>query len=380
MNRGAFEIMPEGKFSYKAAGVDRKSREKLRHSIGANLRDQKYRLGKILELPFQKLFQTGEGSKNYFDFQIEGVGTKTLLAELDDNYGTIGIDGVAMVANDIARSGAQTVLLSDAIHIAKSKNDVINQLLDGVKEGARLCGAVLASGETGDVGEILHRSNKEDSPSFDLIVSAMGMVESKSVIHGDIRPGDAILGAESSGIHSNGLTLARKILLKNWGGYYDPYDMPDGLDQPVVRELLKPTRIYAKAIPEVTKEIKIKAALHVTGDGFAKFARFAEFRQGKKERSAKRIGFELDGLMQMPELFNLIKRTAQRIGKSLSFREMFMTFNMGVGFAVIVESKDAERALDHLNRFFPTLWIGHVTNQPGVVVKHFDSYPKKIIL
>lgn len=375
-------------FSYAATGIDRVSRKNLRLNI---LQDSKtrsnYLFGKTIELPFSTIYQTGKNSNDYYDFQIEGVGSKTLLAEIDPaGYKTIGIDGVAMVANDIVRSGARVILLSDAIHIAKSKEKIVRQIISGVEAGAEMCSAALASGETGDVSEILHNplTNSKSSLPFDLIVSGLGILNEGEIISGRVAPGDAIIGIESSGIHSNGITLARKILLKNWGGKFEPHEAPNHLETTLIKEMLRPTRIYAKAISEVCQNLKLKAALHITGDGLAKFSRLTEF--GPKANSKKRsftdnsIGFQFDSLGKMPEIFKLIYDTARRMKKPITLQEMFRTFNMGVGFAVVVGKNDTDGALDLFNRHFPTRRIGKVTRTAGVVVLNYEGKSSKIML
>jgi phosphoribosylformylglycinamidine cyclo-ligase len=370
------------RFSYKAVGVDRNARKILRSSLTRSL-GSNFRYGDPVELPFGNVYPTYRSSARYFDFQIEGVGTKTLLAELANDYTTIGIDGVAMVANDICRSGADTVLLSDAIHIARSERKIVRDIVKGVQKGAELCGATLASGETGDVAEILHPRISNRSLPFDLIVSGLGLVDRNHIVWGNVNPGDAIIGIESSGIHSNGVTLARKILLKEWGGRFDANDIPEILGKPVLKELLTPTRIYAQAISEIRNKIEIGATLHITGDGFAKFSRLTEFqkirtnRTGPSNHSSR--GFEFDNLGDPPPIFKLILQAAKEMGKALSLKEMFRTFNMGFGFAFIVDKKSSDEALELSARHFPAKVIGHVTNRPGVVVVDYQGRMKKIV-
>ncbi len=370
-------------FSYRASGVNRNSRAKLRQMITQNLPSREdYPYGKPLELPFGRLYRSGKNSPYYLDFEIEGVGTKTLLAELDpDGYSTIGIDGVAMVANDIARSGARTILLNDAIHIANSDRKIVRKIIAGVQAGTQLCGATLASGETGDVSEILHPSLKAETNSlpFDLIVSGLGTAWEQDVIRGNIRAGDDILGIESSGVHSNGVTLARKILLKNWRGRFDPFDTPEGFRRPLIKELLTPTRIYAKALEAVNRRFNLKAAIHVTGDGLAKFSRLAEFQadvtseRGRGTVRRKGIGFDLDNIGEMPDIFRLIFDSARELGKKVSIQEMFRTFNMGIGFAVVVAKEDSDGVLDQLDRYFPSKKIGRVTDSGWIIVSRYEG-------
>jgi phosphoribosylformylglycinamidine cyclo-ligase len=353
--------------TYAKVGIDRKTRQKSQTGIQTALRNEakKYRYGKPLDLPFGKLFPITQSPGHYFDFQIEGVGTKTLLAELSRSYDTIGIDGVAMVVNDILRSGSNPILLNDGIHIARSDPEVLNSLISGVRKGSEIAECTLASGETGDVSEILHNPLAEESLPFDLFVSCFGVVEREHAIKGQIVRGDSVIGLESSGIHSNGITMARRVLLKKWGGLYDLYDKPDGLERPLIRELLEPTRIYAKAIKELRQEnIGIKAAVHITGDGLAKFWRLLRIQRHGKSN----LGLKLT-LSEKPSIFQLVLDAARKKGTPIPVVEMFKTFNMGIGFAIVVSPRDAGRAIDSLNNECRAQNIGFVSSDGKISVK-----------
>lgn len=348
--------------TYARAGINRGFREKAREMISRSLvlGSSKYALGRPERLPFGLVYPTSLARRRFYDLQIEGIGTKTLLAELSGKYDTIGIDAVAMVANDVLRSGAKPLLLTDGIHIAKSDKRRLGELLTGVRLGAKLSRCVLASGETGNVTEVMHKVLRPNSPPFDMMVSCLGLAERSNLIRGAISPGDHIVGLRSSGIHSNGLTLARKILLRPWGGKYDPWKQMDTLKKPIIEELMEPTKIYVEAIDEVSSSTRLKAAVHVTGDGFAKFKRLLT-RQRSFKRDASKIGLRFEGLRKMPGIFKLIYETSRMQGTPISIREMFRTFNMGYGFAVIVEPKSTDDALDSLNKHCKAEKIGQVT-------------------
>jgi phosphoribosylformylglycinamidine cyclo-ligase len=328
-------------------------------------------------LPFGLVYPAKAPSGTYYDLQIEGIGTKTLLAELTGNYDTIGIDAVAMAVNDVIRSGSHPTLLSDAIHIAKSDRKV-GSLIRGVRAGARTSGCILASGETGNVSELLHGELEKSSPPFDLIVSCLGVAKKSELIMGNISPGDSIIGLGSSGIHSNGLTLARKVLLKPWGGKFDPWFKPPMIRRSVVEELLEPTTIYAEAIDRAKQVSELKAAIHITGDGFAKFRRLLVWQRRFKQSQLK-LGFKFERLRRMPSVFRLIHETAKAQGTPISLPEMFRTFNMGYGFAVIVAKKDTERMLDSLNKHGRAEKIGQASEDGQISVSTQDS-PKPLIL
>ncbi len=171
----------------------------------------------IMHLPYSNIFPVGDNT--FLDLEIEGVGTKVLVAELADKYDTIGIDAVAMVVNDVIRSGAKPLAIADNIHATASEPKLVNAWLKGIIEGANESECPIVNGETGDVAEII-KGIKPNS-GFDMVVSAVGKVERQDLITGEgIKPGDPIIGLASSGVHSNGITLVRKILFKQWGGKY----------------------------------------------------------------------------------------------------------------------------------------------------------------
>ena len=139
-----------------------------------------------------------------------------------------------------------------------------------------------------------------------MVVSSVGKVERQEIITGeDIKPGDPIIGLASSGVHSNGITLCGKILFKQWGGKYMPNDIPEGLDREVALEVLEPTKIYVKPVLKLAREVKVKAAVHITGDALLKFNNLANYSPG--------IGFEFNNFKPQP-IFGLIQKTAAELG------------------------------------------------------------------
>jgi phosphoribosylformylglycinamidine cyclo-ligase len=175
-----------------------------------------------------------------------------------------------------------------------------------------------------------------------MIIACLGELSKEDMIFGnDIQPGDVVIGLRSSGIHSNGITIARKILFKRWGGKYDPYDVPEGLDREVVYEILEPMRIYVKPVLNATMEHEIKGLVHITGDAYLKFDRLIMFSGG--------IGFEFDNFKPQP-IFRLIQEIAPEVRAPISDEEMLKTFNMGWGFAVIVEKSNVDSVIDGLEK------------------------------
>jgi phosphoribosylformylglycinamidine cyclo-ligase len=346
-------------FGYADTGVDRKLRaesKKVLISLRETYNLSKY--GKVVQLPYGNVFPIGE---RYMDLVIEGVGTKVLLAQLAGKYDTIGIDGVAVAVNDVIRSGARPLAVADNIHEQVSNPALIAEWMKGVIEGAIEADCVVPSGEIGDVAELI--KGLTEGKGFDMVFASVGEVAKGSIISGKrIKPGDIIIGMRSSGLHSNGISLARRILFKIWQGKYEPHDIPDGLDRDVVLEALEPTKIYVKPFLKMARELEVKGAVHITGDAYLKFRSLARFSEG--------IGFIFDNF-KPHSIFRLIQRTAPLLGRRITDHEMFKTFNMGWGFAVIVDKADGERAIDVLQKAgVQAEQIGRITGSEGVKILH----------
>jgi phosphoribosylformylglycinamidine cyclo-ligase len=354
-------------FTYARAGVNRKLRSESKKAL--RILRETYGLscyGRVVELPYGNIFPIGNGC--FLDLVIEGVGTKVLVAQLVEKFDTIGVDGVAVAVNDVIRSGAKPLAVADNIHAQVSDPKLVGDLLKGIVKGAVEAGCLVPSGEIGDVAEVVQ--GLVEGKGFDLVVAAIGVVSGEKIIYGkNVKAGDIIVGLRSSGIHSNGVSLARKVLFKRWGGKYEPYDVPDELDREVVYEVLEPTKIYVKPLLSVMEEVRVKAAVHITGDAYLKFDRLTGFSKG--------IGFEFNNFKPQP-IFELIQRTAYEIGGKITDEEMFKTFNMGWGFAVIVDEKDADKTVEILERNGAQAEpIGHITDSKGIKILYKE---RKIVL
>jgi phosphoribosylformylglycinamidine cyclo-ligase len=346
-------------FTYAEAGVDRELRAKskaalkvLRETYGHS------RYGRVIQLPYGNIFPVGD---RYFDLVIEGVGTKVLLAQLADKYDTIGIDAVALAANDVIRSGARPIAVSDNIHAHVSNPKLVAEWMKGIVKGANEAGCIVPSGEIGDVAEIIR--GLSEGVGFDMVVACLGELEKDDIIFGDnIRPEDVVIGLRSSGIHSNGVTLARKVLFKKWGGKYEPYDIPDGFDRELIYEVLEPMKIYVKPFLKAAKNYEIKGAVHITGDAYLKFDRLMKFSKG--------VGFEFDNFKPQP-IFELIQKTAPEIRAPITDEEMLKTFNMGWGFAVVVKKDYRDEIIDSFQRDkLQAEQIGKVTRSEKIVASY----------
>lgn len=346
------------RLTYAKAGVDRALRAESKKSLQILKTTYRFGKGKILNLPFGRLFSWNDW---YLDLVIEGVGTKVLVAQLANRYDTIGIDAVAMAVNDVIRSGAKPLAIADNIHAQFSDPALISEFMKGITKGATEAECIVPSGEIGDVAEII--KGLSNGKGFDMVVAALGIVSKEKVIRGcKIKPGDSVLGLRSSGLHSNGISLARKVLFKRWGGKYEAEAVPNNLERTVVEEVLEPTTIYVKPMVKVSDALNVKAAIHITGDAYLKFNNLREF--------SGNIGFEFNNFKPQT-IFSLIQEAAADLKKTLSDEEMFRTFNMGWGFALILAKKDCESAINILeNSGIQTEEIGHVTSISGVKILH----------
>jgi len=350
-------------FTYANAGVNREQRHESKKALKALEQTYKHsRCGAVIHLPYSNIFPYTKNT--YLDLTIEGVGTKVLIAQLAEKFDSIGIDAVAMAVNDVIRSGATPLAISDNIHAQASNPELVKAWLEGIAKGADESECPVVSGEIGDVAEII--KGTAEGTGFDMVVAAIGQVAKPDIITGkNIKAGDSIIGLRSSGLHSNGISLARKILFKQWGGKYEIHAVPTGLNMEIGLEALEPTKIYVKPFLKAAKAAKVKAAVHITGDAYLKFNNLNRFSQG--------IGFEFNNFKPQP-IFGLIQKTAQQLGLTITDEEMFKTFNMGWGFAIIVDKTDTDKALDALEKAKaePEV-IGKVTGTPQVTIRHKNA-------
>jgi len=325
-------------FTYAEAGVDRELRMKSKEALSILEKTYRFsRYGEIVQLPYGKIFPFAKG---YLDFAVEGVGTKVLVAQLANKYDTIGIDGVALAVNDVIRSGARPLAIVDNIHAQVSDPKLVDKWMKGIIKGATEAECVVPGGEIGDVAEII--KGVADGRAFDMVIACVGELSKEEIVFGnDIKAGDSVIGLRSSGIHSNGVSMARKVLFKRWGGKYEPYDIPEGLDREVVYEVLEPMRIYVKPALKVAEAYQIKGLVHITGDAYLKFDRLMMFSRG--------IGFEFDNFKPQP-IFELIQEVASEVRAPISDEEMLKTFNMGWGFAVVADKGDRDSIIDSFEK------------------------------
>jgi phosphoribosylformylglycinamidine cyclo-ligase len=257
----------------------------------------------------------------------DGVGTKLLIAEQMGKYDTVGIDCVAMNVNDLLCVGATPISFVDYVAVEELQPEILAEIGKGLFHGAEMARVSISGGEIAQLREMLR--GVRPGSGFDLAGTAIGTVPLDRVIIGEeAQPGDVVIGLESSGIHSNGLTLARRVLLHDSKLTVDSYIQEFG--RTAGEELLEPTHIY---VPEITAMfaagLRLKALIHLTGDGFLNLT-----------RTAAPVGYHLHTLPPPPPIFSVL----QEVGR-LSDAEMFQVYNMGVGFCVVVAEADSDRVL-----------------------------------
>ncbi len=271
----------------------------------------------------------------------DGVGTKIQLAFLLDKHDTVGIDCVAMCVNDVVCAGAEPLFFLDYIACGKNYPEKIAAIVKGVAEGCKQAGAALVGGETAEHPGLM----PEDE--YDLAGFAVGVAEEKDLITGaDVKPGDVLVGIASSGVHSNGFSLIRKVFHVNketLSVYYDELGATLG------ETLLTPTKIYVKALKEVRQAgITIKGCSHITGGGFYEnIPRMLPDGVGAKVEK---------GSFEIPPIFALMQKTG-----GLEEKMMYNTYNMGLGMVLAVDPADADRTVAALKAAGENAWtVGEV--------------------
>ncbi len=281
----------------------------------------------------------------------DGVGTKVLVAQLMNRFDTVGIDCVAMNVNDVICVGAQPVGFIDYIALRQPNERLLEEIAKGLAEGAKQSQMAIVGGETAVLPDVI----AGEESAFDLVGMVMGVVKGKPILGAAIKPGDIILGVESRGLHSNGYTLARKVLLSK----YSVDDNADHLVQTVGEELLIPTRIYVRPVMEILrKKIKIHGLAHITGGSFTKLPRLNA-----------RVRYDLDGLPAPMGIFKQIQ-----VDGGIDSKEMYRTFNMGVGFCIIAPKASADDIVSVFAKYrMRCKAIGRIEKGRGEVAARIDG-------
>ncbi|MDD1773438.1 MAG: phosphoribosylformylglycinamidine cyclo-ligase [Methanomassiliicoccales archaeon] len=335
--------MRKKSWTYARAGVDigRKS-----EAIGSLVSQLKYRRrgkGKMMDIlgQFTGMIDFGETA---LTLCTDGVGTKILVAEALDKWDTIGIDCIAMNVNDTICAGAEPIALVDYIAMDRPDDRITEQIGIGLEKGARMSNIDIVGGEVAIMPEVVR--------GVDLSASCLGFVKKDSIIDGsDVDIGDVIIGLRSSGIHSNGLTLARKLLADGEIGLDDAFG---GLRRTIGQDLLTPTEVYVKRILRLLKACPVRGMVNVTGGGLRNFVRLK-----------KGVMFEIDDPIRPHPIFKVLAEVG-----NVEPREMYQTFNMGMGFAVICPAGSAKKALRTLGE--GAKLVGKVTKGDGVGIPSMD--------
>ena len=331
--------------TYKKAGVDiskiKQSQKAIGKLIASTHKSQKKakithgfgHYAGIVEISGGKLLAT----------HTDGVGTKVIIANMMKKYNTIGIDCVAMNVNDIICIGATPISFVDYIAANRNDQQIFKKIVEGLVTGAKKSSMPIVGGETAIMPDVIEGKGF----AFDLAGMVVGLVEKKEMVLGNkIKPGDVIIGANSTGIHSNGYSLARKALLTK----YTVKDKVKGVGT-IGEALLKPTEIYTNPVLEINQKCKVNGFAHITGGAFTKLLRL------------KKIGYEINALPKIPPIMRLVEE------QGVKSEEMYKTFNMGVGFCVIAPKDQADKIKKIFKKHKITSQeIGQIISKKGVFV------------
>lgn len=259
----------------------------------------------------------------------DGVGTKLKLAFLMNQHDTIGQDCVAMCVNDIICCGAKPLFFLDYMALGKNIPEVVATIVKGVADGCKMAGCSLVGGETAEMPGFYQKGE------YDLAGFSVGVVEKEKMVNSQtIEIGDQVIGIASSGVHSNGFSLIRKIFNINQDTINQYYDE---LGKSIGETLLTPTKIYVKAVLKLLKNIEVKGISHITGGGFYE-------NMPRMLKDGVSLAIQKDSYPVLP-IFELI----QKVG-NIPERDMYNTFNMGIGMALIVKKEEAQKAIEILEQ------------------------------
>ena len=280
-------------------------------------------------------------------FTTDGVGSKVLIAQMLEKYDTIGVDCIAMNVNDLLCVGARPIAMVDYIAVQEIEPKFFQEICLGLYKGAIEADISIPGGEIAKLKDVIKAHRDRPGRGFDLAGSAIGSVPLEKLILGkDLEEGDVIIGLESNGIHSNGLTLARNVFFEQKD--FSVKTKLQNLDHSLGEELLKPTYIYSKVIRGILDHgVNAKALVHITGDGFLNLTRVYSD-----------VSFLIDSLPSPPAIFSLIQQHG-----NIEDREMFKEYNMGIGFCIVVPDHEVEKTISIASSFQKKAYkIGHIVS------------------
>lgn len=333
------------KMTYKNSGVDIKEKEKaIKQLLSSIITKRKNKLGRPMGGHYAGLIEFGDYA---LVLCTDGVGTKVRVAEALKKYDTIGIDCIAMNVNDALCVGAEPLAFVDYLAMEDPNPKIAKEIGKGLSKGAKQSNISIVGGETADLPDLIN--------GFDLAGTCLAYAKKTRIILGDkIQPGDVIIGLSSSGIHSNGYTLARRVVEAAELSYIDEF--PDGSypGKNIGEIMLTPTRIYVKEILELLKKVDVHGLAHITGSGLWNMPRL----KGK-------VRYVIDEPLEPQPIFTFL----QEYG-NINDREMYQTFNMGMGFVVIIASEESEETIEILKKYSNATikLIGSIKSGAGVEV------------
>lgn len=333
------------KMTYAESGVDIFKEEKAIKGILSSIKFKREGLGKPLGGHYAGMIDFGEYA---LVLCTDGVGSKVLIAQALKKWDTVGIDCIAMNVNDAICVGAEPLAFVDYLAIDDPKPEITKEIGKGLEIGAKLSNISIISGETASLPELIN--------GFDLAGTCLAYVKKNRIVLGEkIVPGDIIIGLSSSGIHSNGYSLARKVIKNANFSYNDKF--PDGLypGKTIGEILLTPTQIYVKEIVELLKKVNVHGVAHITGSGLHKLKRLNNF-----------VKFVIDDPFEPQPVFKFI----QKYG-NIEDKEMYQTYNMGMGLAVIVSKEDVDETIKILKKHSKSevRIVGRIEKGKGVEFK-----------
>jgi phosphoribosylformylglycinamidine cyclo-ligase len=330
--------------TYKKAGVDYDQQDRIMNNLTYWVTRTFDFQPNSVKLPlgyFANVVDFGNGMG--LALSTDGVGTKIIVAEMMQKYDTVGIDCVAMNVNDVLCVGAKPIALLDYVAVEAPHDDLMAALVKGLYEGARIAKVTIPGGEIAQVREMIR--GVRENYGFDLVGTCAGSVPLDRVLYGErTQEGDLIVGLRSTGIHSNGLSLARRVLFDRMSWPVDKY--VGELGRTIGEELLEPTRIYVQEVLEMfDRGLSIKALAHITSSGFLNLT-----------RANADVRYVLDKLPQPQPIFQLIQRSG-----GITDEEMFFSYNMGIGLCIIVGPNDADAVLNIAKSHgVDSMIIGHI--------------------
>ncbi|MEM0448390.1 MAG: phosphoribosylformylglycinamidine cyclo-ligase [Methanomassiliicoccales archaeon] len=335
--------MSEERMTYAKAGVDIEAKSKAISSLIKQLRHRRGGRGTMMEVKgqFTSLIDFGDVA---LTLCTDGVGTKLLVAQAMRKWDTVGIDCIAMNVNDTICVGAEPLAFVDYIAMDRPDPVITEAIGMGLEKGARLSNCEIVGGEIAVLPEIVQ--------GVDLSGSCLGFVPKDKIVTGaEVKVGDVIIGLPSSGVHSNGLTLARKVLERS---QVPLHERPPELKRTVGEELLQPTAIYVRKVLRMLEVVHPTGMVDITGGGLRNFVRLK-----------KGVRFTISRPLRPQPIFQLL----QELG-DIEDKEMYQTFNMGMGFAVVLRENDSKEALQLLGKGAKI--VGSVEEGQGVVCSPLD--------